>query len=161
MANDFARKAASVDGTANQAPPATLVRQRGDEALDAPLLSLADALVSNAPLLAVQLEPADDARKLAPIVARLGLVAIHFPLFKDGRGYSSARILRDELGYTGELRATGDVLIDQLVFLKRSGFDAFALRKAEDAALVEKTLARFADVYQPASDARTPVWRRR
>lgn len=165
MANLFAKQAASVEAGAADAFPAVLVRLTDGQLIpdDASVtLSLDDALAApgNAPL-AVQLEPGDDARKLKPVIGRVTRVAVAFPSFRDGRGYSSARILRDELGFTGELRATGDVLIDQLVFMKRCGFDVVALRRADDVDLVGPTLARFADVYQPASDAAVPVWRRR
>jgi uncharacterized protein (DUF934 family) len=60
------------------------------------------------------------------------LIAVRFPKFGDGRGYSIARLLRERYGYRGELRAVGDVLRDQLLFMKRSGFDSFSLREDQD-----------------------------
>jgi uncharacterized protein (DUF934 family) len=165
MANVNAKKAASVGTTAAETVPAALISLAdGAPVSDAgdTFVSLEEALASsgNDPL-AVLVQPADDVRALAPVLGRLTQVAISFPTFRDGRGYSSARLLRDELGYTGQLRAVGDVLLDQVVFLKRCGFDVAALRKASDAPLVAKALSRFADVYQPASDTDVPVWKRR
>ncbi len=120
--------------------------------------SLADFIASNAT--AVRLEPADDARALIPHLARLILVEIAFPTFRDGRGYSAARILR-EAGYGGTLRAAGDVLVDQIVYLRRCGFDSFAPNAPLDSAVVEAALARYPDVYQRAADGTVPVWQLR
>jgi uncharacterized protein (DUF934 family) len=106
---------------------------------------------------AVRLEPGDDARELLPYLARLKLVEVNFPAFTEGRGYSAARILR-EAGYTGELRAVGDVAVDQLGALRRCGFDSFAPDVALNPADAEAALSRWQNVYQPAADGRTPVW---
>ena len=89
------------------------------------------------------------------------LVAINFPLFADGRGYSCARLLRERYNYTGELRAIGDVLIDQLYYLKRCGFDAFALRSDQNLQLALASLAPFSESYQAATDQPIPLFRRR
>ncbi len=70
------------------------------------------------------------------------LVEVDFPRFRDGRGYSSARILR-EAGYTGEIRAAGDVLVDQMLFMRRCGFDSFAPNAPVDAEVLEAALARY------------------
>ena len=83
-------------------------------------------------------------------VARIDL---QFPKFTDGRAYSQAFLLRRRLGFQGELRATGDVLIDQLVQMQRSGFDSAVLRADQDAAAAEVQFSRFASFYQ--GDART------
>lgn len=90
----------------------------------------------------VWLQPDEDFEPLLPDLDRLPLIAVHFPLFTDGRGYSIARLLRERHGYRGELRAIGDVLRDQLYFLHRCGFDAFALRADQDA---EQALRAFGD----------------
>ena len=119
-----------------------------------------DAFLDQSNATAVRLEPDEDARALIPYLDRLALIEIAFPTFRDGRGYSSARILR-EAGYTGELRAQGDVLVDQIAFLKRCGFDSFAPERPLDAAALERALARYDAVYQPAADAALPVWRAR
>ena len=69
-----------------------------------------------------------DIDELAPYLDKLALVALVFPKFQDGRAYSQARILRERLGFRGELRATGQVLRDQLVFMQRAGFNSFVLK---------------------------------
>ncbi|MFM6853583.1 MAG: DUF934 domain-containing protein, partial [Sphingopyxis sp.] len=75
-------------------------------------------------------------------------------------GYSHARILR-EAGYTGELRAQGDVLVDQLLYMRRCGFDSFAPNAPIDPAVATRALNHFANVYQPAADGVVPVWKLR
>src|SRR5262245_15788201 len=99
--------------------------------------------------------------ELAPFLDRLALVALIFPTFKDGRAYSQARQLRERHGFRGELRATGDVLRDQFLFLVRAGFDAFEVRKDADAAAFAAAIARYSVFYQPAGDGRIAVQRAR
>ena len=118
-------------------------------------------LLARAGRTGVLLQPNDEPGALAGDVDRLGVIAVHFPSFTDGRGYSTARLLRERYGYRGELRAVGDVQRDQLFYLARVGFDAFQL---EDGADVDDALAAFADfseVYQAAWDQPTPLFRRR
>ncbi|MES2158750.1 MAG: DUF934 domain-containing protein [Pseudomonadota bacterium] len=109
---------------------------------------------------AVRIEPGEDARELLPHLDRISLIEVNFPGFGDGRGYSAARILR-EAGYQGELRAVGDVLVDQIVAMRRCGFDSFHPAKALDDAAVERALNRYDDVYQKTIDGRVPVWAKR
>lgn len=93
-------------------------------------------------------------------INRFSVIAVDFPKFSDGRGYSIAYNLRARLGYTGELRAIGDVLRDQLFYMQRAGFDAFAPRpdrKIEDAL---KGLSDFSEVYQTSFDRKQPLFRR-
>ena len=123
-----------------------------------PIVSLAEFEGSNAT--AVRIEPGEDVRTLVPHLDRLTLVEVTFPKFRDGRGYSSARILR-EAGYEGTLRAAGDVLVDQISFMRRCGFDDFAPDEAMDEADIKAAFGRYADVYQPAADAAVPVWKLR
>lgn len=123
-----------------------------------PVVSLADFQISNAT--AVRLEPGDDARALLPHLDRLTLVEVAFPSFRDGRGYSSARILR-EAGYTGTLRAEGDVLVDQMPLMARCGFDDFAPRNPVDQAAADRAMQRYDLFYQSAADAHQPVWKLR
>jgi uncharacterized protein (DUF934 family) len=123
-----------------------------------PIVSLANFAGSNAT--AVRIEPGDDARALLPHLDRLTLVEVAFPTFRDGRGYSAARILR-EAGYKGELRAAGDVLVDQVPFMKRCGFSSFAPNKPLDEAVVAKLTAIYPNVYQGAADGAVPVWKLR
>ena len=89
------------------------------------------------------------------------LIAINFPSFADGRGYSYARTLRERYNCQGELRAIGDVLIDQLFYLKRCGFDTFALRSDQNSQAACDSLTTFSDSYQAAVDQPTPLFRRR
>ena len=132
------------------------LRFRDDALVSAPLASLADFLgESNAT--AVRLLPGDDARALLPHLDRISLVEVAFPVFRDGRGYSSARILR-EAGYAGELRAQGDVLIDQLNPMRRCGFDSFAPDAPLDPAAVKTALATWPHAYQRAADGIAPIW---
>jgi uncharacterized protein (DUF934 family) len=119
-----------------------------------------DAFLDQSNATAVRLEPDDDARALIPHLDRLALIEIAFPKFRDGRGYSSARILR-EAGYTGELRAQGDVLVDQIAFMKRCGFDSFSPEAPLNQTDVEAALSRYDHVYQGAADAAVPVWKLR
>jgi uncharacterized protein (DUF934 family) len=119
-----------------------------------------DAFLDQSNATAVRLEPDDDARALIPYLDRLALIEIAFPKFRDGRGYSSARILR-EAGYSGELRAQGDVLVDQIAFMKRCGFDSFAPEASLNPEAVERALATYNQFYQSAADAAVPVWKLR
>ena len=123
---------------------------------DGPVVALAD-FTATSNTAAVRLDPGDDARTLLPHLAGLRLIEIAFPKYRDGRGYSTARILR-EAGYTGELRAAGDVLVDQIAFMRRVGFDSFAPAQPLDPAGVAAALARYDFVYQKAADGRPPVW---
>lgn len=82
-------------------------------------------------------------------------IELHFPKFTDGRAYSQARLLRERLGYTGELRATGVVLRDQLPFLLRCGFDSFESDQPGFGEALDKARTVFSVVYQPVGDGRT------
>ena len=99
----------------------------------------------------VLLENTDDPRVLAPDFDKLALIAVSFPKFTDGRGYSIARLLR-RLGWKGELRAVGDVLRDQLFYMTRCGFDAYALREDQDAQAALTAFSDFSAPYQSAID---------
>ncbi|MDB5853234.1 MAG: hypothetical protein JWR22_1275 [Herminiimonas sp.] len=93
-------------------------------------------------------------------VGLFGLVAVDFPKFADGRGYSIAYNLRLRHGYTGELRAIGDVLRDQLFYMQRVGFDSFATRPDRNIHDALKGLTDFSEAYQTAWDRKTPLFRR-
>ena len=99
--------------------------------------------------------------ELAPYLDWIALVALVFPSFRDGRAYSQARILRERHEFRGELRATGQVLRDQLLFLQRAGFDAFELTKDADAAAFAEAVHRYRVFYQPTGDGRTTTLRAR
>lgn len=137
-----------------------LLRFRDDDAHDEPAVTLDAFLEGQSNATAVRLEAGDDARALLPSLDRLALVEVSFPTFRDGRGYSAARILR-EAGFTGELRAAGDVLVDQLPLMRRCGFDSFAPEAPIDPAALDRALNRYDFRYQKAADAAVPVWRRR
>src|SRR5215813_5347261 len=99
--------------------------------------------------------------ELVPYLDRLALVALVFPSFKDGRAYSQARQLREQHGFRGELRAAGNILRDQFLFLVRAGFDSFEVVKDADAAVFAEAVRRYSVFYQPAGDRRTPALRAR
>jgi uncharacterized protein (DUF934 family) len=99
--------------------------------------------------------------ELAPYLGRIALVALVFPIFRDGRAYSQARILRERYGFGGELRATGQVLRDQFLLLLRAGFDSFEVTKEADAAAFAESTRRFDVFYQPTGDGRATAFRRR
>ena len=102
-----------------------------------------------------------DIEELAPYLSRLAALALVFPAFKDGRAYSQARILREQLKYRGELRATGQVLRDQFLFMQRAGFNAFEVKKDADAVAFAETLKRYSVFYQPTGDGRVTVLKQR
>jgi uncharacterized protein (DUF934 family) len=108
----------------------------------------------------IWLAPADDPLRAAPLLERVGIVAVDFPKFTDGRGYSTAYLLRRRLGWSGELRATGDVLQDQLAALARVGFDSFALHAGRDPQAALAAFAPFTGAYQGSVDDPRPHYRR-
>jgi uncharacterized protein (DUF934 family) len=108
----------------------------------------------------VWLAGTDDPAALAPALPSLAVVAIDFPKFTDGRGYSIAYLLRSRFNYRGELRAIGDVLPDQLFYMKRVGFDAFAVRVDKDIRHALRSLQPFTDAYQGSWDNAIPAFRR-
>ena len=133
-----------------------ILRFRDDEAVDHAAVTV-DSFVEQTNANAVRIEPSDDARDLIPHLGQIQLVEVNFPVFGDGRGYSAARILR-EAGYTGEIRAVGDVLVDQIGIMKRCGFDAFEPDAPLEPGDVEAALNRWPEVYQESADSRTPIW---
>ena len=137
----------------------TQYRFRDDEPVADPAVTV-DSFGEQTNAAAVRIEPGDDARALLPYLDRLRLVEVNFPSFGDGRGYSSARILR-EAGYTGEVRAVGAVFVDQLGHLRRCGFDSFAPEHALDPVDAENAFNRWPDVYQATTDGRQPIWVKR
>jgi uncharacterized protein (DUF934 family) len=134
-------------------------RFRDDPVPDEPAVSL-DAFFDQPDAVSVRIEAGDDVRRLAPALDRVRLVEVDFPKFRDGRGFSTARILR-EMGYTGEIKATGDVLVDLVYFMRRCGFDSFAPDVPFNEADVQAALTRYPYVYQDAADQAVPIWRLR
>ena len=133
------------------------------------LLAQADDLRSrNAPLGVIvhatqdgKAKQGEDIRTLAPYLDMVSCVALDFPVYRNGRGFSSARILREELGFTGDIRATGAVLYDQWAFMQRCGINVFEVAEGVTLAQFAEAMGEMSEVYQPAADGRTAVpWRR-
>jgi uncharacterized protein (DUF934 family) len=120
-----------------------------------------EALAARGARTGVWLKPDDEPAALAGDVATLPLIAVDFPAFTDGRGYSTGRLLRERYGFKGELRAVGDVLRDQLFLMARVGFNAFALKEGKSIDDALAALADFSESYQSATDQPVPYYRRR
>jgi uncharacterized protein (DUF934 family) len=119
-----------------------------------------EILARNKPF-GVWLDSSEEPEAIIGDLEHFALIAVNFPKFTDGRGYSIARLLRERYSYGGEIRAVGDVLQDQLFFMKRCGIDAYAVREDKD---IEKALAglrAFSESYQAAVDQPQPLFRRR
>jgi uncharacterized protein (DUF934 family) len=125
------------------------------------LLADPDALLRRPGKLGVIWPNNRDVDDLVPYLDRLAAVALLFPTFRDGRAYSQARLLRERYKYRGELRAIGQVLRDQFVFMLRAGFDAFEVKKDSDAAAFASTVKRYSVFYQPTGDGRVTALHRR
>src|SRR5687767_2845620 len=160
---DSRRRSMADSGT----PPSNALREcdtdwlrfRDDPVPDEPAVSL-DAFLDQSNAFSVRIEAGDDVKRLIPHLDRVQLVEVDFPKFRDGRGFSTARILR-EAGYTGEIKATGDVLVDLIYFMRRCGFDSFAPDVPMNPADVEAALNRYPHVYQHAADDAVPIWKLR
>ncbi|HEY5291937.1 MAG TPA: DUF934 domain-containing protein [Burkholderiales bacterium] len=120
-----------------------------------------DALSFRLGRVGVWLETDADPAAIAPDLARFDVIAVRFASFSDGRGYSLARLLRERYSYRGELRAIGDVLRDQLFYLSRCGFDAFALRADQDLPQALSAFDDFSEAYQVSVERPEPLFRRR
>jgi uncharacterized protein (DUF934 family) len=118
------------------------------------LLADPDAILARAGNTGVIWPNSRPVAELVPYLDRLAAIALVFPSFRDGRAYSQARLLRERHGFGGELRATGQVLRDQFVFMLRSGFDAFDVVKESDAVAFAEVARRYSVVYQPTGDRR-------
>ncbi|MBB3946941.1 uncharacterized protein (DUF934 family) [Rhizobium skierniewicense] len=115
--------------------------------------------------LGVLVTPADDVEKLRPFIDRIALVAVSFPAFSDGRGFSHASLLRTRLNYPGELRAVGDVLIDQVPLMLRTGFTSFAVTNETAIHRLSENRLPAIDVYyqptaKPSAVGEAYSWRR-
>ncbi len=133
------------------------------------LIALRDALARRADFeqraaqgaLGLWLTADDEPAAAVPLLPQVALVAVDFPVFTDGRGYSTATLLRTRHGWRGELRAVGDVLRDQLRAMRRVGFDGFALRAGRDPYAALAAFDDFSEVYQGAADGPLPLFRRK
>ena len=115
-----------------------------------------ELLARNAPL-GVRLKSEDSPEALGDDVHRLSVVVLEFPKFRDGRAFSWARMLRTRMGYTGEIRAVGHFLYDQLAFMHRVGIDAFEVPENITVEDYRRALAEMTDVYQPSADGRKTI----
>ncbi len=157
--------AASRTASSQSSPlrPAGTSPARGGGKITLPLatyLEYAQALTARNTPLGVRLSPEDDPAALLPYLEKLTLIEVSFPKYADGRGYSQAQLLRRRYGYTGELRAVGHVLRDQILYLDRSGFDAFETTRASLSGVME-ALKEYSAFYQPAADGNPSVFARR
>ena len=155
VADDWILIAASDDGAAVSLPPGKIIL---------PLNvwhAQRDALIKGRQPLGVWLDSHQDPIELADDIKRLTMIAVNFPKFTDGRGYSIATLLRSRYGFKGELRAIGDVLRDQLFYMQRVGFNAFAVRADRNIHDAVKALSDFSESYQGAVNQPSPLFRRR
>jgi len=120
-----------------------------------------ESLIARGRKVGVRLASAEAPDVLAPVLDQLSLIALEFAKFRDGRAYSGARLLRERLGWRGELRAVGDVLVEQAFLMIRCGFDAFEPADASTPEDWNAAAQRFAHVYQRAADSRPPAFAER
>jgi uncharacterized protein (DUF934 family) len=116
-----------------------------------------DALIARREPIAIRLKSDQHPEIIADDLDHFAAIALEFPIFKDGRAYSYARLLRERWGFTGELRAVGDVLLEQLHFMQRVGFDAFELKATDPVAEWQTAMAEFTTWYQATGDGRVPA----
>ena len=124
-------------------------------------LAQRNALLSRSGRLGVWLASNEDPALIAADLRHFGVVAVEFPQFADGRGYSIARLLRERYGWSGEVRALGDVQRDHVFYMSRCGFDAFALRVGENAQAFLRGFDDFSEAYQVSVERPQPLFRRR
>ena len=124
-------------------------------------LARKDEILAGKQPVGIWLESNEGPETIANDLAHFTVIGVNFPKFADGRGYSTARLLRERFAYSGEIRALGDVLRDQLFLLKRCGFDAFAVRQDKDIEAALAGLTAFSESYQTAVDQPQPLFRRR
>ena len=120
-----------------------------------------DEILARKQPVGIWLESNEGPESIANDLKHFTIIGVNFPKFADGRGYSIARLLRERFAYSGEIRALGDVLRDQLFLLKRCGFDAFAVRQDKDIEAALAGLTAFSESYQTAVDQPQPLFRRR
>jgi uncharacterized protein (DUF934 family) len=120
-----------------------------------------EALLARTGRIGVWLDSNDDPAAIAGDLGHFEVVAVNFPKFGDGRGFSTARLLRERYGWKGELRAVGDIFRDQLFFLSSCGFNAFALREGEDPQEALAGFGVFSEAYQGSVERPLPLFRRR
>ncbi|WP_226661109.1 DUF934 domain-containing protein [Microbulbifer aggregans] len=124
-------------------------------------LELRDQLQSRKEEIGVWLDSDETADLIGDAAEELPLIAAHFPAFTDGRAFTAGRLLRQRYGFTGELRAVGNFMRDQLTYLNRCGFNAFAFQGDQPLEGLLESLQDFSDSYQAAADQPLPIFRRR
>ncbi len=141
---------------AEQLPPS------GDVLIELALWpEVAESLTSHSGQIGLKVPGDTELEDIQPLIDQVDLIAIEFPVFRDGRGYSLARLLRERLGFAGELRATGDVLRDQLFYLNRCGFNSFVVRADRDIEEALEGLSDFSVTYQADVHEKRPIYLRR
>lgn len=144
------------------ADPVTQPLPEGDILFPVALwLARKNEIISRYKRIGLWLEPDADLAALANDLHYFKVIAIHFPKFTDGRGYSLARLLRERYQHEGEIRAVGDVLHDQLFLMRRVGFDAWSLKEGKNMPAALNAFNTFANPYQGAADEPQPLFRRR
>lgn len=124
-------------------------------------LVLREELAPRKDEIGVWLDSDETADLIGDYAAELPLIAAHFPAFADGRAFSAGRLLRQRYGFTGELRAVGNFIRDQMTYLKRCGFNAFAYQGEQPLETLLDSMQDFTDSYQAAVDQTLPIFRRR
>jgi uncharacterized protein (DUF934 family) len=120
-----------------------------------------ESLLARGDAVGVQLRSDQSPDLIADDLPSLSLVALEFPAFRDGRAYSYARLLRDRHGFKGEVRAVGDVLLEQLHFMLRTGFNAFRIKGKDPLGQFHTALEDYTVWYQPTGDGRPAAWQLR
>ena len=148
--------------TPNSAAEPQLVGRDGETVADDGITALdfaeaAATLAERNGLYAVRINPGEDVRALLTFTDHIVRFDVAFPGYRDGRGYSTARILR-EAGFTGPIRAVGDVLRDQVLLMLRCGFDQFLLKDRDPKTAMQAAAVKFTTVYQSAADSALPAW---
>lgn len=116
-----------------------------------------DTLLARNTPIGVKLQSHENPENLGEDVGRLSLIALEFPKFRDGRAFSWARMLRTRLGFTGEIRAVGDFLYDQVNYQHRVGFDAWEVPDHFTIEMFQRALSEMTDVYQPSTDGKKTI----
>lgn len=156
VADPWLRLEPGPDGALPQVPPA------GDVIVPLALWqSQREALLARPGRLGVWLKSDDEPGAIADDLRLFGVVAVDFPKFGDGRGYSTARLLRERYGWKGELRAIGDIFRDQLFYLASCGFNSFVLREGEDPQEALAWFGTFSESYAASVERPLPLFRRR
>jgi uncharacterized protein (DUF934 family) len=116
-----------------------------------------EALLARNTPVGVKLQSSENPENLGADVNHFSLVALEFPKFRDGRAFSWARILRTRMGFTGEIRAVGDFLFDQVNYQNRVGFDAWEVPDHFTIEMFNRALAEMTNVYQPSADGKRTI----